>query len=444
MEKNLVLSDFTKVPGGLVNGVWKFPEVKTVNNKTGKEKIWNIYVSANVPILNEWVIGSVGIPADIEATVYSIYKYVDSQTETKSEPKLYKAGKVKRNVIQQALSEANNKWRKQENKSADDERKIIRPQLLKEFNFETIESIKRKFKQIGDVYVSYKYDGVRCVASLADDEIKITSRETNEYDVPHINDALKPFFEKYPNLVLDGELYLHGTPQSIISGLVRSGKKTKLTDAQQSMRNSLVYCIFDIVDSTDLSIPFVNRYESLLSCVQESEFIHIVKVTKTTLDNLCRLTKPEFYIENTIAWALMKSANEIGMEGLVIRLGAGDYQESNNGYHSINVLKLKPALDAEFLVVGFKDGEAKNKGAVQWECEVPANLVECGGAAGARFDVVPAIPYEERQRIFKILSENPSVFETDYKNRLMNVTFAGWSTHGIPVQVRATGFRDIY
>jgi ATP-dependent DNA ligase len=92
---------------------------------------------------------------------------------------LFKDGKVKRNTIQQALADANNKWRKQSNKSADDERKIIRPQLLKEFNLETIESIKRRFKPVGDVYVSYKYDGVRCVASAGDDGVIITSRETN-------------------------------------------------------------------------------------------------------------------------------------------------------------------------------------------------------------------------------------------------------------------------
>jgi ATP-dependent DNA ligase len=448
MERNLVLSDFTKVPGGLINGEWKFPVVLTVNNKTKKEKIWNIYVCANVPIILEWVLGTVDLPADIEAKVYSRYKYIDSKTETKSEPKLFKDGKVKRNTIQQALADANNKWRKQSNKSADDERKIIRPQLLKEFNLETIESIKRRFKPVGDVYVSYKYDGVRCVASAGDDGVIITSRETNEYDVPHIKEALMPFFELYPELVLDGELYLHETHQSIISGLVRSGKKTKLTEEQQQMRSSLVYCVFDIIDPSDLSISFTKRYESLLKCLEESTHIQIVSVLKTKLEDLCKVVNNnnnnnmEYPIENTVAWKLMKQANILGMEGIVIRIGDGDYQESNNGYHSLNVLKLKPALDAEFIVVAFKDGEAKNKGAIQWECEVPTNLTD--GQAGARFDVVPAMPYEERQRLFKLLSENPDIFENEYKGKLMNVTFAAWSTHGLPVQVRANGIRETF
>ena len=67
------------------------------------------------------------------------------------------------------------------------------------------------------LYIQPKLDGVRCLIQY--DEIGINgihgivkaySRTGKEWlNIDHILEHLVPFFEEYPNIVLDGELYNH-------------------------------------------------------------------------------------------------------------------------------------------------------------------------------------------------------------------------------------------
>ena len=89
-----------------------------------------------------------------------------------------------------------------------------------------------------------KLDGVRCVIQSDDVEyhepntgrlikakaVKAYSRTGKEWkNIDHILEQLKPFFAKYPNVILDGELYNHDLRDNFekIISLVR---KTKPTD----------------------------------------------------------------------------------------------------------------------------------------------------------------------------------------------------------------------
>ena len=56
------------------------------------------------------------------------------------------------------------------------------------------------------VFSQPKLDGIRCIA-MREGLFTRTGKEITA--VPHISEALEPFFEKYPNAVLDGELYNH-------------------------------------------------------------------------------------------------------------------------------------------------------------------------------------------------------------------------------------------
>ena len=90
-------------------------------------------------------------------------------------------------------------------------------------------------------FIQPKLDGVRCVIQakvkrhlltpdLNEIEVKAYSRTGKEWkNIDHILEQLKPFFAKYPNVILDGELYNHDLKDDFekIISLVR---KTKPTD----------------------------------------------------------------------------------------------------------------------------------------------------------------------------------------------------------------------
>ena len=65
------------------------------------------------------------------------------------------------------------------------------------------------------VYIQPKLDGVRCVIqynklNCGEHEVVAYSRTGKPWkNIAHICVQLKPFFAKYPNVILDGELYNH-------------------------------------------------------------------------------------------------------------------------------------------------------------------------------------------------------------------------------------------
>ena len=60
-------------------------------------------------------------------------------------------------------------------------------------------------------FIQPKLDGVRCIIQAEMDGTVIAySRTGKEWkNIYHILKELKPFFYKFPNIILDGELYNH-------------------------------------------------------------------------------------------------------------------------------------------------------------------------------------------------------------------------------------------
>ena len=85
------------------------------------------------------------------------------------------------------------------------------------------------------VFIQPKLDGVRCLIQYErhtqprEDVVVAYSRTGKVWkNINHILEQLKPFFQKYPNVILDGELYNHAFKddfESIIS-IVRKQKPT--------------------------------------------------------------------------------------------------------------------------------------------------------------------------------------------------------------------------
>ena len=149
------------------------------------------------------------------------------------------------------------------------------------------------------VYIQPKLDGVRCLIQanklpyeVGDPhgggfEVKAYSRTSKEWkNIKHILDELVPFFNKYPNVILDGELYNHDLRndfESIIS-MVRK-QKPHTTERLKSHTHVQFHC-YDIVRE---DIPFNERNYFISKYVQPSYCVKHVTTMAVGDDRLAKM-----------------------------------------------------------------------------------------------------------------------------------------------------------
>ena len=233
-----------------------------------------------------------------------------------------------------------------------------------------------------------KLDGVRAIVT----QDGVFSRTGKVFDGL---DWLVDIFNQVPNLAaLDGELYCHGKPFDEISGAVRR---------QGEKPDWLEYHIFDFIPESEL----VNsaRYE-----IWASSYWHLlnkgrVKTVKTVY--LVNQAEADDYLEQCL---------EQGYEGIMLRNPEGKYEQKR----SRNLHKYKKMQDAEFKIVGYREGSGKEKGLLIWQCLAPS---------GYLFDVRPAGSYEQRERQFAIAQRK---FSSLYKGKMLTVQFQELTPKGIP------------
>ncbi len=207
----------------------------------------------------------------------------------------------------------------------------IKPMLAKSSDSVKSEVFNSKY------YTSTKLDGVRCTLWYDSSKncIKTSSRGGKNYDVPstHIrNDqSICTYLKNNPNVILDGELYIHGTPLPIISGLCR--KHDFIED-----HKNLKFHVYDIVSTTQ---KFEDRLSVLNKLKTEinSEYLVIVEHVETNswkeIEDLHNK-----YVQN-------------GYEGCVARDATAVYKYSGRDNRMIKVKKFE---DSEFEIIGLEDG----------------------------------------------------------------------------------------
>lgn len=232
---------------------------------------------------------------------------------------------------EQALFEAQSLWKKKKESGY----------------FENVEDVDKSFyvepmlaKKYGDypinfpVYSSSKLDGFRLVCS----QRGMFSRNGKEYkSVPHIAEALKEFFEKNPDVILDGELYCDkfANDFNAISSLVRKTKPSQ-HDLELS-KQSIEYHVYDCVDS---SLDFEKRYQIIKDCVEEVNNPSIKLVESKKVETQQELD--DLYGEYL----------EKGYEGQMIR-----YNKPYENKRSKFLLKRKEFQDQEYKILEIIEGE---------------------------------------------------------------------------------------
>ena len=202
------------------------------------------------------------------------------------------------------------------------------------------------------IFIQPKLDGVRCVIQAErlynknnyylDTVVYAYSRTSKEWkNIEHILAQLKPFFQKFPDVILDGELYNHDLRDDFekIISLVR---KTKPTDEDRLEASKLTqFHCYDIIDE---ELPFDQRNEFLLEALMLlGDSIYTVDT-----DMVFREDDAKVYHARNL---------DKGYEGSIVR--------TNDTYQckrSHNLRKFKDFSDAEAYIVGYEEGKGKRVG----------------------------------------------------------------------------------
>ena len=196
-------------------------------------------------------------------------------------------GKQKRNVLEQAIMEANKRWNdkkekelydsnddtisdsseKSSKKEVKEKTIIVRPMLAKTFDPTLYDKNSRAFKISFDpyAYVQRKLDGIRCISYLNDKkEVVLESRTGTKFEnFDLLRSQLKPMLETLgKNIYLDGELYTNQIPFQEISGFVRKSKEHATHENIEKI-NVIEYHIYDILTLNNPDLIFEERMKKL-------------------------------------------------------------------------------------------------------------------------------------------------------------------------------------
>ena len=197
------------------------------------------------------------------------------------------------------------------------------------------------------VFIQPKLDGVRCLIQAEPTynkgfDVVAYSRTCKEWkNINHILGQLRPFFDKFPNVILDGELYNHDLRDNFekIISLVR---KTKPTDEDRLEASKLTqFHCYDIIDE---ELPFEQR----------NEFIN---QTLMLMGDSIYIVDTEMVDHDKHAQFVHKENLKAGYEGSIVR--------TNDTYQckrSHNLRKFKDFSDAEAYIVGYEEGKGKRVG----------------------------------------------------------------------------------
>jgi DNA ligase-1 len=189
-----------------------------------------------------------------------------------------------------------------------------------------------------EMLASKKLDGTRMLLYCKNGIIQTASRGGGNYNAAakHIreNSIIKELFKQNPDLILDGELYKHGSewPLQRISGLARLKEWTEEC-------GELEFWIYDYISEQ----PFKERLEVLNELRTLFPDDSSIKI--------CEHVSVSSYME---AKQLHDQWVKEGFEGLCARNPEREY--GINKRSALYLVKLKMFTDDEFLITGVKEG----------------------------------------------------------------------------------------
>ncbi len=285
----------------------------------------------------------------------------------------------------QAFAEATSKWKKKkkegyrENINEIDNTGLISPQLAKNF-----EDYKDKIRY--PVGVQIKFNGFCCLAN----KNGLWTRKNEKYlQIPHIENSLKAFFVKFPDALLHGELF-------------NFDRREKLNEISKLCRKTVHITQDDILNSEELIKYYVYDGYNFCGSTIDSKYSDRAKAIEMALSSNPYYRAVETRLANSEE-EILNIYNEViseKHEGVIIR----DLNTPYEHKRTKNLLKLKPLLDSEGIILDLEEGKGNwggtaKKANIKWAKEVN------GMSEDKIFDVTMVGSREELTRILNNPSE---------------------------------------
>lgn len=343
--------------------IFKFPTLYKKSSK-GKIEQWSIKVEWDLYFPNICVrYGEVGGKQQLKNTVIKKGLNIGKKNATTPE--------------QQAIKEAEAKWNKQRNKGyvdniedakngveqLDAKKGVVKPMLAHDYD-------DHKNKVVFPCYIQPKLDGMRCIVTRVNGEVKMWSRERNPIlSCPHIIEDVKVLLCTVEgDLFLDGELYDHEYSDDF-EAIMKAVKKQYPTKESEKIQLHLYDCGDLNNNKTDV---YRDRYEWLFELPDYAT--PSIKFVDTTL-----------VTDNATIDYYRKMYEADGYEGLMIRNANAVYV---NG-RSTALLKFKIWRDDEFEVVDVLKGKDRTI------------IFECVDNKGEKFKATKSGNKDENQIFYK-------------------------------------------
>jgi len=266
----------------------------------------------------------------------------------------------------------------------------LRPMLAHKFEDHSVDWSK--------AWIQPKFDGHRCLIECREGERpRAYSRLGNPINtIDHIFDKL---VDVPGDVLLDGELYIHGQQLQRITSLVKK---------VQPDNRFLGYRLYDIVDR---ALNFEQRLHSMLCLSEHVKFQEgdcNIKLALTSMVKSEQEARDRFRV-----------FREKGFEGAMIRISDRGYEI---GKRSKSLLKMKEFHDQEFTVVEIQSS------ADGWA------ILICEVTVGKYFRCSSPGNVTAKE---KILRNSPH-----YIGRKVTVKFSHWTDEGLPFHPVAIRFRE--
>lgn len=355
------------------------------------------------------------------------------------------------NIFTQAMRDALSKYQKKLCDETTLDSQIILPMLAtgegipKDDITDYIANIIVKEKK---VLCQYKYDGIRMMAKIAAENDPLSSikysndlicysRKGKKINISVLlqNQILDLLAKLDSGTILDGELYIHGCHLNDISGYVRS-------EDDSEEKQLLDYYVFDLYND--------------LRCFER------IKLLDQFKNDYSKIKVVETFTCNSVDEILTHytTAIDLNYEGLILRKYYALYEPSDNGYHSKNMIKVKPLFRDEFMCVGYKIGVGKAVNELVLICRLSKqNIVHAKKYLNAKkinFDntIIREKNFnvkfkhmnvsEQKDLIaeFCLIDNNDRTrFENKYKNTFVTIEFQDYSKICMPLRPNAINFR---